>query len=134
MAAGRIFLTCANTAEGALLEMVMRNSRNALFGILALTSALGATTALPTEGAELYARSAYKAVPGPLFSYPYGATYQRVDYARRRYGYPYVGLTYGNYYAPDYAYSYAPPYWNYHDPFYPKLYGYNSSCYRSRLC
>jgi hypothetical protein len=106
----------------------MRTSRNALFGILALTLASVATTALPTEGAELYARSAYKAVPGPLFSYPYGGTYLRVDYARRRPGYPYVGLYYGNYYAPDYAYSY------YHDPFYPRYYGYSSSCYRFRPC
>jgi hypothetical protein len=99
----------------------MRNSRNALFGILALTSASGATTALPTEGAELYVRGAYKAVPTHLFSYPYGGTYQRVDYARRRYGYPYVGLYYGNYYAPDY-------------PFYPSYYGYSRNCYRSRPC
>jgi hypothetical protein len=123
MAARRTFLTFATAAECTLLEMAMRNSRNALLGILALTSASGATTALPTEGAELYARSAYKAVPGPLFSYPYGATYQRVDYARRRYGYPYVGLPYGNYYAPDYAYSH-----------YPSYYGYSSNCYRSRPC
>jgi hypothetical protein len=112
----------------------MRNSRNAVLGLLALTSASVATTALPTWAAELYGRSAYKAVPARLFSYPYGSTYLRVDFARRRLGYPYVGLTYGNYYAPDYAYSYAPPYWNYYDPFYPKLYGYSSSCYRSRLC
>jgi hypothetical protein len=117
----------------------MRNSRNALFGILALTSASGATTALPTEGAELYIRSAYKAVPAPLFSYPYGGTYLRVDYARRRLGYPYpgypyAGLYYGNYYPPDYAYSYAPPYSNYYDPFYPSYHGYSRNCYRSRAC
>jgi hypothetical protein len=123
MSAGRTFLTFATTAECTLLEIVMRNSRNALFGILALTSASVTTTALPTEGAELYGRRAYKAVPGPLFSYPYGATYQRVDYARRRPGYPYVGLTYGNYYAPDY-----------YDPFYPSYYGYRRNCYRSRPC
>jgi peptidoglycan/xylan/chitin deacetylase (PgdA/CDA1 family) len=123
MSAGRTFLTFATTAECTLLEIAMRNSRNALFGILALTSASVATTALPTEGAELYGRRAYKAVPGPLFSYPYGATYQRVDYARRRYGYPYVGLPYGNYYAPDY-----------YDPFYSSYYGYRSNCYRSRPC
>jgi hypothetical protein len=112
----------------------MRNSRNAVLGILALTSASVATTALPTAAAELYVRSAYKAVPARLFSYPYGGTFLRVDYARRRLGYPYVGLYYGNYYAPDYAYSYAPPYWNYYDPFYPKFYGYSSGCYRSRPC
>jgi hypothetical protein len=68
------------------------------------------------------------------FSSKYGGTYQRVDYARRRFGYPYVGFYYGNYYAPDYAYSYAPPYWNYYDPFYPSYYGYSSNCYRSRPC
>jgi hypothetical protein len=48
-------------------------------------------------------------MPARLFSYPYGGDYLRVDYARRRFGYPYVGFYYGNYYAPDYAYSYAPP-------------------------
>ena len=109
-------------------------SRNAVLGILALTLASVATTALPTEGAELYVRGAYKAVPAPLFSYPYGSTYLRVDYARRGSGYPYVGLSYGNYYAPDYAYSYAPPYWNYYDPFYPSYYGYSRNCYRSHPC
>jgi hypothetical protein len=134
MFAGRTFLTFATTAECILLEIAMRNSRNALFGILALTLALVATTALPTEGAELYVRSAYKAVPGPLFSYPYGGTHLRVDYARSRPGYPYVGLYYGNYYAPDHAYSYPPRYRNYYDPFYPRYYGHSSSCYRSRPC
>jgi hypothetical protein len=112
----------------------MRKSCNALVGILALTSASGATTAVPTKAAELYVPSAYKAMPARSFSYPYGGTYLRVDYARRRFGYPYVGFYYGNYYAPDYAYSYAPPYWNYYDPFYPSYYGYSSSCYRSRRC
>jgi peptidoglycan/xylan/chitin deacetylase (PgdA/CDA1 family) len=116
-----------------MLEIAVRINRNALFGILALTSASGVMTGLPTEGAELHVRSA-KAVPPGLFSYPYGATYLRVDYARRRPGYPYVGLYYGNYYAPDYAYSYAPPYWKYYDPLYPKYYGYSSSCYRSHPC
>src|SRR5262249_24183851 len=83
----------------------MRKSRNTLFGILALTLACETTTAVPTEGAELYVPSAYKAMPARLFSYPYGGTYLRVDYAKRRFGYPYVGSYYGNYYAPDYAYS-----------------------------
>jgi len=109
-----------------MLEISMRINRNALFGILALTSASGVTTSLPTEAAELYVRGAYKPVPARLFSYPYGGTYLRVDYARRRPGYPYVGLYYGNYYAPHY--------WNYYDPFYPKYYGYSSNCYRSRRC
>jgi len=88
----------------------MRNSRNAVLGILALTLTSGATTALPTQAAELYVRGAYKAAPARLFSYPYGSTYLRVDYARRRLGYPYVGLYYGNYYAPYYAHPYAFPY------------------------
>jgi hypothetical protein len=96
----------------------MRKSCNALVGILALTSASGATTAVPTEAAELYVPSAYKRA-GIAFSYPYGGTYQRVDYARRRFGYPYVGFYYGNYY---------------YDPFYPSYYGYRSSCYRARPC
>ena len=112
----------------------MRKSRNTLFGILALTLACEATTAVPTEGAELYVPSAYKAMRARLFSYPYGGTYLRVDYAKRRFGYPYVGSYYGNYYAPDYAYSYVPPYWNYYDPSYPSYYGYSSTCYRSRRC
>jgi len=112
----------------------MRKSRNTLFGILALTLACETTTAVPTEGAELYVPSVYKAMPARLFSYPYGGTYLRVDYAKRRFGYPYVGSYYGNYYAPDYAYSYVPPYWNYYDPLYPSYYGYSSTCYRSRRC
>jgi peptidoglycan/xylan/chitin deacetylase (PgdA/CDA1 family) len=87
----------------------MRKSCNALFGILVLTLASGVTTPVPTEAAELYVRSAYKVMPARLLSYPYGGTYLRVDYARRRLGYPYTGFYYGNYYAPDYAYSYAPP-------------------------
>ena len=78
----------------------MRKSRNTLFGILALTLACEATTAVPTEGAELYVPSAYKAMRARLFSYPYGGTYLRVDYAKRRFGYPYVGSYYGSYYAP----------------------------------
>ena len=112
----------------------MRKSRNTLFGILALTLACETTTAVPTGGAELYVPSAYKAMPARLFSYPYGGTYLRVDYAKRRFGYPYVGSYYGNYYAPAYAYSYVPPYWNYYDPLYPSYYGYSSTCYRSRRC
>jgi hypothetical protein len=117
-----------------LLERDMRKSCNALFGILVLTLVSGVTTPVPTEAAELYVRSAYKAMPARLLSYPYGGTYLRVDYARRTLGYPYTGFYYGNYYAPDYAYSYAPPYWNYYDPFYPSYYGYSSNCYRSRPC
>ena len=60
-------------------------------------------------------------------------TFLRVDYAKRRFG-PYVGFDYGNYYAPDYVYSYVSPYWNYYQPLYPSYYGYSSTCYRSRRC
>jgi hypothetical protein len=51
----------------------MRKSCNALVGILALTSASGATTAVPTEAAELYVPSAYKAMPARLFGTPTAA-------------------------------------------------------------
>ena len=44
-------------------------------------------------------------------TYPYGATYLRVDYAKRRFGYPYVGSYYGSYYAPRYYYDYRSPYY-----------------------
>ena len=44
----------------------MRKSRDTLFGILALTLACETTTAVPTEGAELYVPSAYKAMPARL--------------------------------------------------------------------
>ncbi len=78
----------------------MRKTRNALLGILTMMS--GAILAVPTEAAERYIPSVhhYKAVPERLFSYPYGGTYLRVDYAKRRFGYPYVGSYYGSYYAP----------------------------------
>ena len=111
----------------------MRKIRNALLSIL--TVMFGAILAVPTEAAERYIPGGYvyKAGPERLFSYPYGGTHLRVDYAKRRFGYPYVGFYYGNYYAPDYAYSYVPPYWNYYEPLYPS-YGYSSTCYRSRRC
>src|SRR5262245_17503862 len=105
------------------------------FGVLALIAAAGPTTAVPTEAAELYAPRAYKAVREGLFSYPYGGTYLRVDLAKRRLGYPYVGSYYGNYYAPTYVYSHAPAYWNYYDPFYRDYYtGYRTGCLPSRRC
>jgi hypothetical protein len=113
------------------LEKNMRKRSYVLFGILALISAAGLTMAVPAEAAELYVPRAYKARPAHLFSYPYGGTYLRVDLARRRLGYPYVGYYYGNYYAPTYAYSYAPAHWNYYDPFYRD---YSSGCYPSRRC
>jgi hypothetical protein len=91
----------------------MRKRWYILFGILALIAAAGPTMAVPAEAAELYVPRAYKARPAHLFSYPYGGDYLRVDLARRRLGYPYVGFYYGNYYARASAYSYAPGYWNY---------------------
>jgi hypothetical protein len=113
----------------------MRKSCNALFAIMSLTCVCGAIIAVPTEAAELYIPSVHKAMPAHLFSYPYGGTYLRVDLAKRRLGYPYVGFYYGNYYAPTYAYSHAPAYWNYYDPFYRDYYGgYRSGCYPSRRC
>src|SRR5262245_25508884 len=92
-------------------ERTMRKIRSALLGILTMMS--GAILAVPTEAAERYIPSVhhYKAVPERLFSYPYGGTYLRVDYAKRRFGYPYVGSYYGSYYAPRYYYDYRYPYY-----------------------
>jgi hypothetical protein len=113
----------------------MRKSRNALFAIMSLTCLLGPIMAVPTGAAELYIPSVHKGTPGHLVSYPYGGTYLRVDLAKRRQGYPYVGFYYGSYYAPTYAYSHAPAYWNYYDPFYRDYYGgYRSGRYLSRRC
>jgi hypothetical protein len=114
----------------------MRKSCNALFGILALILAFWATMTGSSEAVDLYVPSAYKAMPVTAsFSYPYGGTYLRVDLAKYRLGYPYVGLYYGSYYAPDYAYYNAPAYWNYYDPFSRDYYGgYSSNCYRYRRC
>ena len=50
-------------------------------------------------------------MPARLFSYPYGGTHLRVDYAKRRFGYPYVGSYYGSYYGPRYYYDYRSPYY-----------------------
>jgi hypothetical protein len=117
------------------LEKNMRKRRHTLFGILCLISAAGPTTGVPAGAAELYAPRTYKAMPPRLLSYPYGGTYLRVDLAKRRLGYPYIGFYYGNYYSAASAYSYAPSYWNYYDPFYQDYYGgYRSGCYRSRRC
>src|SRR5215472_17183709 len=68
-------------------ERTMRKTRNALLGILTMMS--GAILTVPTEAAEQYIPSVhlYKAVPERLFSYPYGGTHLRVDYAKRRFGY-----------------------------------------------
>jgi hypothetical protein len=115
----------------------MRKSCSALFGCLVLTSISWTTVTAPTEAAELYAPRAHKAKTGRLLSYPYGGTYLRVDLAKRRVGYPYVGIYYGNYYAPTYTYaeSYAPAYWNYYDPFLLDNYGgYGRGCYPLRRC
>ena len=89
------------------------------------------------KAAELPPRvHVHKARVGHLLSYPYGGTYLRVDLAKRTVGYPYTGIYYGNYYAPTYTYSelYAPPYWNYYDPFYQDSYSRRSGCYSSRRC
>src|SRR5438094_6456354 len=51
-------------------ERTMRKTRNALLGILTLTSVSGATLAVPAEAAEQYVSRVYKAVPDR--SYPYG--------------------------------------------------------------
>ena len=112
----------------------MRKTRNALLGILTMMS--GAILAVPTDAAERYIPGGYVYKSGPerLFSYPYGGTHLRVDYAKRRFGYPYVGSYYGNYYAPNYAYSYVLPYRNYYEPLYLSYYGYSSTCYRSSRC
>src|SRR5262249_39040737 len=95
-------------AHGRLnpMERTMRKTRNALLGIL--TMMFGSILAVPTEAAE---RHHYKAVPERLFSYPYGGTHLRVDYAKRRFGYPYVGSYYGSYYTPRYHYGYRAPYY-----------------------
>ena len=71
----------------------MRKTCNALLGILTMMS--GAILSVPTEAAERYIPGGhlYKAVPERLFSYPYGGTYLRVDYAKRRFAYPYVAPT-----------------------------------------
>jgi hypothetical protein len=105
----------------------------ALLGMLAVTWVLGPNVAMPTEAAELYAPRVHKAKTGRLLSYPYGGTYLRDDLAKRRVGYPYTAIYYGNYYAPTYTYaeSYAPAYWNYYDPNYG---GYGRGCYPLRRC
>jgi len=89
----------------------MRKTRNALLSVLTMMS--GTILAVSTEAAERYIPGAYgyKAGPERLFSYPYGATHLRVDYAKRRFGYPYVGSYYGSYYAPRYYYDYRSPYY-----------------------
>jgi hypothetical protein len=89
----------------------MRKIRNALLSILPVI--FGAILAVPTEAAERYIPGGYvyKAGPERLFSYPYGGTHLRVDYAKRRFGYPYVGSYYGSYYAPRYYYDYRSPYY-----------------------
>ena len=105
----------------------------ALLSMLAVTWVLGPNVAMPTEAAELYAPRVHKARTGRLLSYPYGGTYLRDDLAKRRVGYPYTSIYYGNYYAPTYTYaeSYAPAYWNYYEPNYG---GYGRGCYPLRRC
>jgi hypothetical protein len=95
----------------------------ALLGMLAVTWVFAPNVAMPTEAAELYAPRVHKAKTGRLLSYPYGATYLTDDIAKRRVGYPYTGIYYGDYYAPTY------------DPFLLDNYGgYGSGCYSLRRC
>jgi hypothetical protein len=93
----------------------MRKTRNALLGILTLTSVSGATLAVPAEAAEQYVPRGYKAVPDR--SYPYGGSYLRR--AKRSFGNPYVNPYYGSYYAPEDYYNY----WAYYAPYYWNFYG-----------
>ena len=81
--------------------------RNGLLGILIMTSASGAIIAVPAEAADLYTPGVYKALPKRSLSYPYGGTYLDISYAKRSYGYPYVGFYYGNYYAAYYGNYYG---------------------------
>jgi hypothetical protein len=108
----------------------MRKTRNALLGILTLTSVSGAILAVPTEAAERYIPGVYKSVPERLFSYPYGGSYLRR--AKRSFGHPYINPYYGNYYAPaDYYnyWAYYAPSWNYYSG---SSYGFNGCL--QRLC
>jgi hypothetical protein len=95
----------------------MYKIRNAVLGILTLTSVSGAILAVPTEAAEQYVRGVYKAVPERFLSYPYGGSYLRT--AKRSFGNPYVNPHYGSYYAPEDYYNY----WAYYAPYYWNFYG-----------
>ena len=109
----------------------MRKWCGPLVALMILSCAEWASV-MPAQAAELLLHPFHKARVGHLLSYPYGGTYLRVDLAKRTVGYPYIGSYYGNYYAPTYTYSelYAPPYWNYYDPFSRRA----SGCYSSRRC
>jgi hypothetical protein len=95
----------------------MYKTRNAVLGILTLTSVSGAILAVPTEAAEQYIPGVYKAVPERWFTYPYGGSYLRG--AKHVLGHPYVNPYYGNYYAPEDYYIY----WAYYAPYYWNFYG-----------
>jgi hypothetical protein len=90
--------------------------RNAVLGIVALTSMSGAVLAVPTQAAEQYVVGVHKAAPERLFAYPYGGSY--LKRTRHSFGNPYVNPYYGSYYAPAGYYNYwayyAPPYWNFY--------------------
>jgi len=90
--------------------------RNAVLGIVTLTSVSGAVLAVPTQAAEQYVVGVHKAAPERLFAYPYGGSY--LKRTRHSFGNPYVNPYYGSYYAPvgyyNYWAYYAPPYWNFY--------------------
>ena len=94
----------------------MHKTRNAMLGILTLTSVSGVVLAVPTQAAERYIAGVHKAVPERWFTYPYGASY--LKRARRLVGYPNIIPYYGSYYAPvdyyNYWAYYAPPYYNFY--------------------
>jgi hypothetical protein len=100
----------ARTQRRTLLYKI----RNAVLGIVALTSMSGAVLAVPTQAAEQYIVGVHKAAPERLFAYPYGGSY--LKRTRHSFGNPYVNPYYGSYYAPAGYYNYwayyAPPYWN----------------------
>ena len=77
----------------------MRSTRNALLGLLSLTSVCG--LAVPAEAAELYIRGAHEAVVRRPFTFIYGASYLNNYYAKRSLVSPY-GFSFGSYYAPYY--------------------------------
>lgn len=91
----------------------MRNTRNALLGLLTLTSVCG----LPTEAAELYIRGAREAVAKRPLSFIYGASYLDNYYAKRSLASPY-GFSFGSYYP----------------PYYRNYYRYGSVSYRDNRC
>lgn len=94
----------------------MRNPRNALLGLVTLTSVCG--LGVQTEGTELYIRGVRGPVATRPLSFVYGASYLDNYYAKRSLVSPY-GFSYGSYYPP------------YH---YRNYYRYGSFSYRNNRC